>query len=310
MWIDLAAKQMTPLALPPLALFETNGRRDRMIVRSEATPGAWLLERGNKQVRALGNDIDAAGFGDNEILWLTDFDGSITGYDEDRTVRYRHKAPGHMLVIAWGGDWFGGTIEGGKLWRWNIRTNEENILDAHLAVPPRSIRLLANARMFVPVDDAVWRWEADGTFHSYVTLPSRVENLISNHNILLAQIGTGAGYRIGLDEPTATSVFPDGTTKLHMSDDVNLGVMELSNSVTEIVDLEVGRQWPLLNRDAFMPIQYPSLSADGTALIGLVAGSAYLWRLTLPADAEATRRWLDELTNAIADMGPTTVTWR
>ena len=57
------------------------------------------------------------------------------------------------------------------------------------------------------------------------------------------------------------------------------------------------------------PPHFATISEDGLHVAGLDQAALEEWTLDLPLDAAATKVWLDQLTNATAELGPTTVTW-
>jgi hypothetical protein len=85
-------------------------------------------------------------------------------------------------------------------------------------------------------------------------------------------------------------------------------VYETSQNTPEILDLLVGTHWPLVRRGS-RDLMYAMISDDGSQVVALDKSTLVAWKLDLPFGAAATKAWLDELTNATAELGPTTVTW-
>jgi len=80
----------------------------------------------------------------------------------------------------------------------------------------------------------------------------------------------GAGYVVDPHAPeTVTAAIREGTHTISISG-AGLALVA-SPGALEIVDLAVGRSWPLANRDVQPILVAPTLSSDATAVAGAFA---------------------------------------
>jgi hypothetical protein len=58
------------------------------------------------------------------------------------------------------------------------------------------------------------------------------------------------------------------------------------------------------------PYNFVEIAPDGSHVLATTSQSLLVWTLDLPSSAEATRAWLDKLTNATADSPIEPLSWR
>jgi hypothetical protein len=119
----------------------------------------------------------------------------------------------------------------------------------------------------------------------------------------------GASYVVDTATPgriTATTAAATGRLSVSTR---GLAMFQSSSLALTLLDIEDGEHWPVLL--GVRRILHPTLSQDGTKILGLDAlGTLLAWSIDVPDGSEATRAWLDRLTNATTELGPTTVTWQ
>ncbi|MEO8548437.1 MAG: hypothetical protein ABI678_00615 [Kofleriaceae bacterium] len=82
----------------------------------------------------------------------------------------------------------------------------------------------------------------------------------------------------------------------------------LPDGTLKMVDIADGSTWPVAPPHPGTAAS-PGLSDDGHYLAALIDSTFHLWKNDLPMSREATARWLDQLTNATAELGTATLTF-
>jgi hypothetical protein len=79
----------------------------------------------------------------------------------------------------------------------------------------------------------------------------------------------------------------------------------------EVFDLVTKLAWPLaVPSKGQAPYSFVEIAPDGSRVLAMTASSLLVWTLDLPTSPDATRAWLDKLTNATADSPNEPLTWR
>jgi hypothetical protein len=83
-----------------------------------------------------------------------------------------------------------------------------------------------------------------------------------------------------------------------------VGGVEVFDPVTKLA-------WPLaVPSKGQAPYSFVEIAPDGSRVLAMTASSLLVWTLDLPTSPDATRAWLDKLTNATADSPNEPLTWR
>jgi hypothetical protein len=312
-WLDRETKQEHRLGtMPPMSAVESNLARNRLLF-VEPDGGAALLFETKTGTMATIDDRTAFAIltGDDHVL-LARQGGGLVLVDPDlkgRRTLVSHKS--ELEASAWSPGWFAASYLDGMVWRQNTATRREETL--RVAAPKLArqwaLRLLPDGKLFFPVDNKVMCWRADGTLVEHVVLPETITNTYSSMNQMIVITQDGGGYVVRFDKPGfARSTIPAGARRISMSD-TGLAVFETAVSTPEVVDLNATGRWPVVRRGRVGRIKFPTISDDGKTIMALEGTDLVEWPIDVPQDADATAAWLDRLTNATAELGPTTLTW-
>jgi hypothetical protein len=295
-----------------------------------------VAPRGEPQ--ELPGEFVAAGFATASQLVLATVDGSIYLHDlarHERQPLVEHHS--HLLGLAWGRGrhpWIAAAFVDGTLWRKNVITGAEATVARvpRLEVDPargdgkpplREAKLIVGddgAVLFLH-DSEVHVWRADGTLARLAMTPKLLEDFgEAGAAQIVAIAGDNTIYTLARDTADqATEAVPsiDGTSAA-MSPDTGMLVM-LDHGAIDVIDPLARQTWTLAAA-AGVTFSHPAISTDGRRVLAQTAprlvaqtqtpGSLLMWSLDLPTGAEATKRWLDAMTNAVEDRGRAGLGWR
>jgi WD40 repeat protein len=311
--LDRGTQQQHRLGtLPPMSAMESNVARDRLLFVEPAGGAAILFKLANGSMTTV-DDRTVFGVltGDDGVL-LARRGGGLVLVDADLKRRRTLFSHGSELeASAWSPGWYAASYLDGLIWRQNTATRREETLRVS---PPKlhrqwALRLQPDGKLFFPVDNKVMCWRPDGALVEHVVLPETIVNTYSGNDQMIVITKDGGGYVVRFDKPGfARSTIPAGARRISMSDS-GLAVFETAVSTPEIVDLNAAGRWPVLRRGRQGRVKSPTISDDGKSIMALEGTSLVEWPIDVPQDADATAAWLDRLTNATAELGPTTLTW-
>jgi hypothetical protein len=120
----------------------------------------------------------------------------------------------------------------------------------------------------------------------------------------------GGTYAVTYDVPAQIVALPAGMTGW-FTYTAELGVYGTADGSLQMVDAFNGATWPMptANGGYYPTIVGPQLSDDGHHVGALIESDLYLWDAEIPFERDATARWLDQLTNATAELGTATLTF-
>jgi len=155
-------------------------------------------------------------------------------------------------------------------------------------------------------------WHPDGTPASLAQLGRAVATLAfcdPTHVLAIASDGSAAiiGTKRANDlEPLALPIAAPSLTT-----DGTLGASLAANGALEIIDPIVRDRWPIAMSHAPQQLVSVQISPDGRRVLATTSSGLLVWTLQLPTTAEVTAPWLDQLTNALAEHGPSApLSWR
>jgi hypothetical protein len=273
----------------------------------------------------LPGEIDIAAFATDTQLVLSTIDGQLLVHDL-ATGRRAPLAPGAspLLGLAWGRGhhaWVAAAFADGKVWRKNLATGATATATRVPPIDPR--RLTArDGKLLVAADGGVvflhdgeiHRWGADGALGLLARAPKPLEEFGEtgpDHIIAIAadttiyMIDRTPGAR-GSDAREALASIASSSAA--MAPDTGM-LVAIERSALMVLDPLVHQRWTLAvpGGVAFMT---PAISTDGRRVIASTPRSLLAWSIDLPDSAEATVRWLDEMTNAVDDRTPGGLGWR
>jgi hypothetical protein len=281
-----------------------------------------------REPEQLPGEIDIAGFATADKLVLASVDGTIYLHDvarHERTPVVPRHSP--LLGLAWGRGrhpWIAAGFLDGTLWRKNVITGVEATIQRSPPIevdpargngkpPLRAGKLLVGpdgAVVFLH-DREVHVWRADGELALLARLPKPIEELGDAGPAQLVVFGDDNSIHTLARDPRnpgiAAAPSIDGTAAA-MSPDTGMLVV-LDHGAIDVVDPLARQTWTLAPA-AGVTYSHPMISIDGRRIMAQTTQSLLVWSLDLPADAPATVRWLDTMTNAVEDRGPFGLGWR
>ena len=311
-WLDRKTGDERQLGLlPPISGMETNNARDRLLFVEPSGGGALMFKLSTKLLTTVDDQTLFGVLTDDDSILLARRGGGVVLIDADQKRRrtlFSHAS--ELESLAWSHGWYAASYVDGLVWRRNARTGREETL--RVAAPKLSrqwaLRLHPDGRLYFPVDNKLMCWRADGVLVEHVALPEPITNTYSDDDHMIMITKDGGGYVTHFAKPgVAHSAIPAGAKRISISA-VGLALFETAASTPEVVDLIAPGRWPVVRRGQTR-VKFPTISEDGKRVMALSGTELVEWPIDVPQDADATAAWLDQLTNATAELGPTTLTW-
>lgn len=150
-------------------------------------------------------------------------------------------------------------------------------------------------------DGLVWRGKVTGgDEHVVVDPPSTTGVLEPDGRVLVGAGGELRAWRPGAPaaDPTGVSLAPQASLAPALAATISPG------GTLELADLggEPADRWPIATGRMFSGVE---VAPDGSAVLATTPDAVLAWHVDLLASAAATKAWLDDLTNARTDGGPT-----
>ncbi len=311
MWIDLGTGQSTPL--PGIsditAVVVTGPDPDLLMIVQDDV--AHVFHRGGRPPITLDGPAQYALLLPGSRVLVASPSGQITLTDlETGTagVLGEHASP--PVYVGWAATWATVLFDDGFIWRRDVAGQVSSTLS--LGRDRRgglAVELLPNGNMVIADGSAIGLWYADGRRVHRATLPTPIAAVQAiSDQLVLVTTEDRAGYRVDLEnQDDVISVLPPGTTVSSVSARAQLALVQ-SAGQTDVVDLAGGMRWRLgPSRRA----ESTSLSQDASRIVQMLAQDRLgVSSLRLPDRAAEVPAWLETITNATADHGPASVTWR
>ncbi len=302
-WIDLrdgSSFLLDALVVNPEALSATGAT----VVGVDLTAReAQVARRGQPHVERFGERVTAADLLDDDRAVLGTSDGVVELYDlathkvtplashPARIIRIRHAGPAILATYA-----------DHVRWRGELTGHSTTLT-------------IASPEVAVPTSDgSVWfaegthlrQWHLDGTVTDQAILPKPIEHawLADDRHVILDS--GDETYLVDLD--TKNHFMP--TLRLGVVAPVRLGdgltaVLQPAAGLT-ILDASVNAWWSLSRYLARSML----VTGAPEGVITLSSEEYEYWDLELPRSAEATHRWIEQLTNAVYDPMTGVLSWR
>lgn len=280
-----------------------------------------VLERGNPEPSLVEGPLTHALLIPERKLLLVTPTGDILSSDlqgKNRVLLGSHAAA--PIFSRWIESWVVVQFGDGFVWRRNLETNVSSTLELGTkAVAPSPRRLdplaipmqvAADGRVFAARGNEVVCWHVDGRLVHHATLP-RTPLLLSGigNDLALALTDDLAAYLVDYAHADkVVSVLPAGAgTQIRVSTNTQLALVPGAPGTVDVIDVVTGIRWPL---GAARQTETAMVSRDGSHIVQML-GQEHLgiWTLQLPTKAEDVAGWLDGITNATAELGPSSVTW-
>ncbi|MBL0218637.1 MAG: serine/threonine protein kinase [Myxococcales bacterium] len=319
-WIDLATGKSSPIpAQTPWVPVLAGTDPDRVLVVTDGQ--AAVLERGNPAPILIEGQVTHALMIPKHRLLLVMPNGDILSSDlhgKDRVLLGSHAAK--PVFSRWLESWVVVQFSDGFVWRRDLETNVSSTLElgtTHLASSPRRIdpleipmQLAADGRVFATRGNEVVCWKLDGQLVHHATLP-RTPMMLSGigNDLALALTDDRAAYLLDFAHADkVVSVLPAGAgTQIRVSTNTQLALVPGTPGMMDVIDVVTGIRWPL---GARRQADTAAMSSDGSHIVQMIGQEQLgIWTLQLPTKAEDLGAWLYGITNATAELGPSSVTW-
>ncbi len=306
-WIDLRTDKHSPLGMVAGGISELVPAPDgqRAIVIDGTHHGRLFAPVGEPV--DLG-DLDHAAFLDDRRLVLATPDGAIQLARQAPLVQ-RGQPIVTLAVTASDGGWIAAAFADHTLWRTNLEAKAATTL-AVAATPARdALTLGPDGDVVFGAGNELRIWHADGTSAAVATFAKSIATIAyidHAHVLVITSDGTAA---------VASTAHPGEVDPLAMPIlSPSLGadgllVAQTAGGVLEAIDPAAKERWPLAAPHGQQGSA--QLSPDGRRVLAITASGVLVWPLALPRDPDATSHWIDTLTNAVSDHGPTApLDWR
>ncbi len=319
-WMDLRTGTSTTIEanLNPMAPIIGGPDPDRVLVIEQGK--AAVLQRTPSAAFMIEGISHALLIPDRKLLLVTPA-GDILSSDLEGKHRELLGSHATAPVFArWVGSWVVVQFADGFVWRRNLVTRETSTLSlgASVVVPsPRRLdveeipmQVATDGRVFAVRGDEVLLWNLDGRLVHHAKLPKNVLNLFGiGDDLALAITEDRAAYRFDFAHVDAlTSILGAGfASQIEASSDSQLGLVPGALDGVDVIDLATGIRWPL---GTTVQAQTAAITGDGAHVVQMLKNETLgVWNLRLPTKREDVAGWLDGITNATADLGPSSVTW-
>ncbi len=319
-WIDLATLTSSPLpAQEPWALLLSGPDPDHVLVFADGQ--ASVLVRGSPTpILIEGKVAQSLLIPDRKLLLVTPA-GDILVSDlqgKNRVLVGSHAAA--PVYTRWIESWVVVQFGDGFVWRHNLKTNVSSTLELKTAsLGPSSHRLdqleipmqiAADGRVFAARGTEVLCWNVDGRLVHHATLPRTPVTLSGiGNDLALALTDDHAAYLLDYAHADkVVSVLAAGTgADIRVSTNTQLALVPGVSGKLEVIDVVTGIRWPL---GASRQAETAAVSRDGSRIVQMIGQEQLgIWTLQLPTKAEDVAGWLDGITNATSELGPSSVTW-
>jgi hypothetical protein len=315
-WFDTDQQKVASRVngVPPIVSLESRPGADVAIAIDIAQDPrtTYLLRKGSSTVDVIdhGNDMSVLEASGKILLGM--HDGNLVEYDPVAKVRRTVIArAGTLSSIAYNENWFVAAYSDGHIVWHDAATGQER----ELALPPAdgeasfALGVELDGRACLPRGRKLSCYAPGGPVTSEVELPDRITTSSGVGRMLLLGQPDGSKYLVDPRTGMKRGMMIAGTRAPSNAITEPLGVYVSGRGTIELVDFSVGEHWPL-TRDsrAWWDAQ---ISADASFVLGEAEDNMpILWKVDLPSSSSATAAWLDQQTNATAELGTTTLTWR
>ncbi|MFT3695181.1 MAG: serine/threonine-protein kinase [Kofleriaceae bacterium] len=173
-----------------------------------------------------------------------------------------------------------------------------------------TISLSAIGDAFVTVGKVMYRYERKShLLFVHAVLPETISGEINLAEHTICTTGGGNMYSVSHSVPAQVTALP-ANIRGWFTFTPELALFSNHDGTLSMLDATNGQNWPVATPHVMAPeITSPALSDDSKHFGAIMAGTLYLWENMLPNDASDTARWLEQLTNATAESGTSSLTF-
>ncbi len=312
-WIDLETNQVTELG-PIAGILQLVPAPDghRAVVIDGTHHGRIVAPVG--EPIDLPEDLEAAAFLDDKRLVLATSAGKITLAGK---LLVERPSPVTALASATDeGGWVATGFADKTVWRTNVATRAGATLAIELPVARGALAFAGGGDLAFGVGAELRVWRADGSKLALAKLarPIATVTAIGAGRVLAVAID-GSAVIADVRRPAATTHVALPITSPSLAEDGSLAGSLAPNGAIELFDPVIDERWTLAEpRDPEVPnsaqthrafVRSVALSPDARRLLAITANHLLVWKLALPASADATASWTEALTNATASAAGT-----
>jgi hypothetical protein len=304
-WIDLRSNTQSSLGQLPAITQVVGGPGGQRAVVVDVTHHARIVGPVGEPIELPG-DIDRVAFVDAHRLALATSAGAIV-LDEDnhrRTLVQRAKPAVALVASPADGGWIAAGFSDRVVWRTGLEPHTEASLELKAAPVRGSVALGDSGELLIGDGNELRAWLPDGSSVVLWTAPRSIHTVAFVDPLrVLVVLADGKAALVDTREPNRIEALPMEVTAPALAADGRLGATLTSSGTLELVDPLVAEHWTFaLHGKTLVNVQ---LSPDGRRAIAMSGSSLLGWTTALPDGSDATGRWLDALTNASVDHGPT-----
>jgi WD40 repeat protein len=302
-WLDLRTNKAASLGVSAAVAHVAPAPDGQRAVAIDATHHARIVAPVGEPLDIDG-DIDHAMFVDDHRILLATSQGIVRIDDRKlSTPLVQRKAP--VAALAMNGSWIAAAYADRVLWRTSLETKTDTKLQVEAAPAREALAIGGEGDVVFGVGNEIRIWHPDGSAATLATLGRAVATLAYCDPVhVLAVASDGAAAIVGTKrandvEPLALPIASPTLTR-----DGALAASLAANGALEIVDPLVRDRWAIAQSRAPQQLVTVQISPDGKRVLATTSSGVLVWTLQLPTTAETTAPWLDQLTNALADHGP------
>jgi serine/threonine protein kinase len=312
-WIDL--RKNTTVQLGVLGAIESVAPApsgDEAVV-IDGSHRAWRLA-GLGQPQELEGEVSAATFVDDRRLVLAGPGGLRLDDAQQRTklALYAHDAATKTLVATPAG-WIAAAFEDGVVWRKHLASNAVSELKLGPLKGSLPLAISDDGTVVLALAGELRAWRPDGRIDVLAkALPGVLSLALADKGRVIALTESAAHLvEIGHGEPGGADVIALLGKTAALARSSGLVAAPTVTGGVEVVDPLVDWRWALVTpQKGQSPFSVVDIAPDGSRVLGWSGTEVFVWTLDLPDDADSTRAWLANQTNAIADKPSGPLGWQ
>jgi serine/threonine protein kinase len=305
-WIDLRKHTARPLgvlgAIESVATAPDGG--EAIVI--DGARRAWRVA-GVGLPQRIDGEISAAVFVDEHRLVIAGARGLRLEDTRQRTklALYAHdRAAKTLAATAADGGWIAAAFEDGRLWRKQLRTNTDGELELGIELSgAMPLAVADDGTVLFAAGGELRAWRADGRIDVLgAPLPAVTSTALVDRVRLLGLADNGTYLaEVVRAAPLAPPIALLGK-QAALSRTGGLVAAATVTGGVEVVDPVVDWRWSLAQpQQGQAPFTSVDIAPDGSRVLASNATEVFVWTLALPADAAATKTWLEQMTNATID---------
>jgi serine/threonine protein kinase/WD40 repeat protein len=315
-WIDITTGKTRPLGQWPQLLDIVAAPDGRAACAIDMGRRARIVVEG-REPEDLEGLVDIALFASSNQLLLGTLAGTIQLYDvrtKARTAVVSRKAKlVHMSASRGTPTWIAASFADGTLWRKNLASGAESTT-ALPAIPP-ALLVTPDGTVVFPDTRAIRVWRTSGSVDQLAAMPKPITAIApvgADRAVAFSDDGTSYVVELDAQNRITESDVSVGSIKVVASPETGVVVLAQRGAI-ELFDPIANHRWTLAVSPG-LTLNTALISNDGRHVLARRVATdrekrdearfpttLLMWTLVNPTSAEETVKWLDAMTNAIAD---------